>query len=139
MKKIKIQSPLATVGSMPGTSGCTMACFKAEYVPVGTSLWINPHLTIEVVAMPGNPYFTIACFKADVVPVGTQIFSVPEAPIPADSVSLDRFNRINDDLKDAQQRLIQASTKSKQWDDLVTQCQLAGYDLTAAIADCTPK
>lgn len=31
--------PVGEVGSMPGTSGFTMACFKAEDVPVGTKLY----------------------------------------------------------------------------------------------------
>lgn len=30
-------------GKMPGTSGFTMACFKAEDVPVGTKLYAGPH------------------------------------------------------------------------------------------------
>lgn len=31
--------PVGEVGSMPGTSGFTMACFKAEDVPIGTKLY----------------------------------------------------------------------------------------------------
>lgn len=31
--------PAGEVGSMPGTSGFTMAAFKAEHVPLGTQLY----------------------------------------------------------------------------------------------------
>jgi hypothetical protein len=33
---------VGTVGSMPGTSGFTMATFKADVVPVGTELFCPP-------------------------------------------------------------------------------------------------
>ena len=33
------QEPIGEVGTMPGTTGFTMACFKAEDVPVGTKLY----------------------------------------------------------------------------------------------------
>lgn len=33
---------IGTVGSMPGTDGFTMACFKADEVPVGTRLYAAP-------------------------------------------------------------------------------------------------
>lgn len=33
---------IGTVGSMPGTNGFTMACFKADEVPAGTRLYAGP-------------------------------------------------------------------------------------------------
>jgi hypothetical protein len=34
--------PVGEVGCMPGTTGFTMACFKADDVPVGTKLYTHP-------------------------------------------------------------------------------------------------
>ena len=42
--------PVGEVGSMPGTDGFTMACFKASDVPIGTKLY-----TAEVLAMGRVP------------------------------------------------------------------------------------
>jgi hypothetical protein len=39
MTKDNVQEPVGEVGTMPGTTGFTMACFKAESVPVGTKLY----------------------------------------------------------------------------------------------------
>ena len=36
------QEPAGVAGSMPGTSGFTMACFSADEVPVGTKLYTLP-------------------------------------------------------------------------------------------------
>lgn len=36
------QEPVGEVGSMPGTAGFTMACFRADEVPVGTKLYTHP-------------------------------------------------------------------------------------------------
>jgi hypothetical protein len=36
------QEPVGEVGTMPGTTAFTMACFKAEAVPVGTKLYTTP-------------------------------------------------------------------------------------------------
>jgi hypothetical protein len=35
------KEPVGEVGTMPGTTGFTMACFKAESVPVGTKLYTS--------------------------------------------------------------------------------------------------
>ena len=37
-----VQEPVGEVGTMPGTTAFTMACFKAEDVPVGTKLYTTP-------------------------------------------------------------------------------------------------
>ena len=37
------QEPVGEAGSMPGTDGFTMACFRASDVPVGTKLYTRPH------------------------------------------------------------------------------------------------
>lgn len=34
--------PIGEVGTMPGTSGFTMACFRADEVPVGTKIYTTP-------------------------------------------------------------------------------------------------
>lgn len=34
--------PIGEVGTMPGTSGFTMACFRADEVPVGTKIYTAP-------------------------------------------------------------------------------------------------
>ena len=36
------QEPAGIAGSMPGTSGFTMACFSADEVPMGTKLYALP-------------------------------------------------------------------------------------------------
>lgn len=36
------QEPVGEAGSMPGTTGFTMACFPAEVVPLGTKIYIRP-------------------------------------------------------------------------------------------------
>ena len=36
------QEPVGVAGTMPGTDGFTMAAFRAEDVPVGTSLYTHP-------------------------------------------------------------------------------------------------
>lgn len=36
------QEPVGEAGSMPGTDGFTMACFRASDVPVGTKLYTHP-------------------------------------------------------------------------------------------------
>lgn len=42
MSDTKISEAVGIVGSMPGTEGFTMACFKADEVPVGTPLYLHP-------------------------------------------------------------------------------------------------
>lgn len=37
--------PIGEVGTMPGTSGFTMACFRADEVPVGTKIYTTPQPT----------------------------------------------------------------------------------------------
>ncbi len=39
--------PVGVVGAMPGTSGFTMACFKADQAPVGTKLYATPPASPE--------------------------------------------------------------------------------------------
>jgi hypothetical protein len=39
--------PVGEAGSMPGTSGFTMACFKAEDVPLGTKLYASPPSSVQ--------------------------------------------------------------------------------------------
>jgi hypothetical protein len=36
------QEPVGEAGSMPGTTGFTMACFPADTVPVGTKIYTHP-------------------------------------------------------------------------------------------------
>lgn len=43
---------IGTVGTMPGTDGFTMACFKADDVPVGTLLYAAPPQQPEMVLDP---------------------------------------------------------------------------------------
>lgn len=38
----KVEEAVAEAGSMPGTNGFTMACFKASDVPIGTKLYLHP-------------------------------------------------------------------------------------------------
>lgn len=41
--KVAVQGePIGEVGTMPGTSGFTMACFRADEVPVGTKIYTTP-------------------------------------------------------------------------------------------------
>lgn len=42
MSEAKISEAVGIVGSMHGTEGFTMACFKADEVPVGTPLYLHP-------------------------------------------------------------------------------------------------
>lgn len=36
------QEPVGVVGTMPGTGGFTMVCFKAVDVPAGTAIYTHP-------------------------------------------------------------------------------------------------
>ena len=46
------QQAIGIVGAMPGTSGFTMACFKAEEVPVGTMLYLKPSQCLHQIQEP---------------------------------------------------------------------------------------
>jgi hypothetical protein len=45
--------PIGEAGSMPGTGGFTMACFRAEDVPVGTKIYANPAPPASPAGVPG--------------------------------------------------------------------------------------
>ena len=47
--------PIGEVGTMPGTSGFTMACFRADEVPVGTKLYTSPQ------PATGEPVVDVRC------------------------------------------------------------------------------
>lgn len=42
IEEMEKQEPVGIAGSMPGTSGFTVACFSADEVPVGTKLYALP-------------------------------------------------------------------------------------------------
>jgi len=51
------QQAVGEAGTMPGTDGFTMACFKANDVPVGTPLYTRPQAALSSTAAPaiGDP------------------------------------------------------------------------------------
>jgi len=90
------------VGTMPGTTGFTMACFKAEDVPIGTKLYTTPP-------------------AAQPAPV--------QEPVPEGSVSKGEFNRLRDDYNDLVDRSQQDAKDATRWRKHVNHCQLQGVDL----------
>lgn len=44
---LKVLKPVGEAGSMPGTTGFTMACFYANEVPIGSKLYVVPFVEGE--------------------------------------------------------------------------------------------
>ena len=65
------QAVAGEAGTMPGTDGFTMACFKANDVPVGTPLYTRPQAALSSTAAPveaKSPWIPYLTDRADGVP-----------------------------------------------------------------------